>query len=140
MSCVPIATIWKIGATRKPRKTVYVKKPPSVSVPARIWRVPDEHDDRAHDPEEDRGGEAHDARRGQRLQDVVEEALHAGRERLLLALLGVVALHDADAAERLGEAARDLGVDLRALAEDRPDRPERLVQDDAEADEEREAP
>ena len=33
--------------------------------------------------------------------------------------LGVVALHDAHAAERLGEAAGHLGVDLAALAEDR---------------------
>ena len=93
----------------------------------------DEHDDGADDPEEDRRGEAHDARRGQRLEHVVEEALDAGRERLLLALLGVVALHDAHASERLGEAAGDLRVELRALAEDRPDRSERLVQDDAEA-------
>src|ERR1017187_6290449 len=29
-----------MGATRKPMKIVYVKNPPSVSVPATIWRVP----------------------------------------------------------------------------------------------------
>ena len=56
----------------------------------------------------------------------------------VLAFLGVIALDDADAAEGLGKAPRDLRVELRALAEDRPDRPERLVQDDAEAHEERE--
>ena len=44
----------------------------------------------------------------------------AAREDELLALLGGVGLDDADAAERLGEPAGDLGVDLAALAEERP--------------------
>ena len=42
------------------------------------------------------------------------------REDQLLALLGGVGLDDADAAERLVQAAGDLGVDLAALAEERP--------------------
>ena len=40
VSCVPIDTIWNIGATRNPSSSVYVKKPPSVSDPARICRAP----------------------------------------------------------------------------------------------------
>ncbi len=47
---------------------------------------------------------------------------------------GVVALDDADAAERLGEAAGDLGVDLGALAEDGSNGLEGLLQDEAEDD------
>ena len=42
------------------------------------------------------------------------------REHELLALLGGVRLDDADAAERFGEPAGHLGVDLAALAEQRP--------------------
>ena len=40
---------------------------------------------------------------------------------LRFAVFGVVALDDADAAERFGEAAGDFGVDLGALAEDGAD-------------------
>ena len=47
---------------------------------------------------------------------------HALREHRRLARLGVVALHHPHAPERLGEASGDLGVDLAALAEDRPQR------------------
>ena len=57
---------------------------------------------------------------GQRLRDVAEQAVRALREDQLLALLGRVRLDDADAAERFGEPAGDLGVDLAALAEQRP--------------------
>ena len=46
--------------------------------------------------------------------------MHALGEDQLLALLGGVGLDDADAAERLVEPAGDLGVDLAALAEERP--------------------
>ena len=44
------------------------------------------------------------------------------REDQLFALLGRVGLDDADAAEGLVEPAGDLGVDLAALAEERPQR------------------
>ncbi len=47
------------------------------------------------------------------------------REDELLALLGGVGLDDADAAERLVQAAGHLGVDLAALAEERPQALER---------------
>ena len=57
---------------------------------------------------------------GQRLRDVAEQPVRALREDELLALLGRVGLDDADAAERFGEPAGDLRVDLAALAEQRP--------------------
>jgi hypothetical protein len=44
----------------------------------------------------------------------------------------VVALDDADAAERFGEAAGDFGVDLGALAEDGADGLEGLLQNEDE--------
>ena len=43
------------------------------------------------------------------------------RKTLLLALFGVIALHDAHAAQRFGQPAGDFGVDFAALAEDGPD-------------------
>ncbi len=46
--------------------------------------------------------------------------MRAVGEHDLFALLGGVALDDADAAERFGEASGDFGVDLAALAEERP--------------------
>ena len=51
--------------------------------------------------------------------------MRALREDQLFALLGGVRLDDADAAERFGEAAGDLGVDLAALAEERTQAVER---------------
>src|SRR5438874_4200483 len=50
----------------------------------------------------------------------------------------MVALHDANATERFGEAAGDLGVDLGALAEDGADGFEGLLQNEAEDDEDAE--
>ena len=64
--------------------------------------------------------------------DVVEQALHAAGENRRFALFGVIALDHAHAAERFGEPAGDLGVDLAALAEDRPNGLEGLVQSEAE--------
>ena len=49
----------------------------------------------------------------------------------MLALLGVVALHYAYAAERLGQAARHLSVDLGALPEDGADGAEGLAQSES---------
>ena len=57
---------------------------------------------------------------GHRLRDVPKQAVRAFREHDLFALLRRVGLDDADAAERFGEAAGHLGVDLAALAEERP--------------------
>ena len=64
---------------------------------------------------------ASDAGHGERLHDVVQQAVHAAGKDAGLALFGVIALDDAHAAQRLGEAAGDLGVDLAALAEDGAD-------------------
>ena len=61
------------------------------------------------------------------LRDVAEQPVHALREDELLALLRGVGLDDADAAERLGQPAGDLGVDLAALAEQRPQPLERVA-------------
>ena len=97
-------------------------KSPSVIVPARIDAAADDdhdHADRADDDRRERG-DGRDA--GHRLRDVAEQAVHALGEHELLALLGRVGLDDADAAERLGQPAGDLGVDLAALAEERPQR------------------
>ena len=47
-------------------------------------------------------------------------------------LLRVVSLHHPHAAQRLGQPPRHLSVDLRPLTEDRPDGPERLLQNQPE--------
>ncbi len=51
---------------------------------------------------------------------------------LRLAGFGVIALDDADAAERFGETAGDFGVDLGALAEDGADGLEGALQTQAQ--------
>ena len=81
-----------------------------------------QHADDADDDGAARGGGRH---AGHRLGDVAEQPVRALGEDDLLALLGGVGLDDPDAAERLGEAAGDFGVDLAALAEQRPQRAER---------------
>src|ERR1700679_2325130 len=89
------------------------------------------HDEGADDSENHGGGERHERLRGDGADDVVEEALDAGGEDVGFAVFGVVALDVSDSAERFGEASGDFGVDPGALAEDRPDRPEGLLQDEA---------
>ena len=80
-------------------------------------RAADEHH-RDADGADDEGRERADRRHaGQRLRDVAEQPVRALREDELLALFRRVRLDDADAAERFGEPAGDLGVDLAALAE-----------------------
>ena len=86
------------------------------------------HGDRTHHTEKHAGGETHDRRRGEGAHDVVEQASHASGEDRLLALFGVISLDHAHAAQRFREPARDLGIDLAALAENRPDGREGLVQ------------
>ena len=66
------------------------------------------------------------------LRDVAEQLVRALGEDEILALLGGVGLDDADAAERLVQPAGDLGVDLAALAEERPQRLERVAHRAAE--------
>ena len=91
-----------------------------------------EHDDRADDAHQSRGRQAHDRGRGQRAKDILQQALDSRAEHLVLALLGVIALHHAHAAERFRQAAGDLGVDLGALAEDGTDGPKGLAQAESE--------
>ena len=101
-------------------------------------RAPAEEDHQhADDADDDRAAGGGGRHAGHRLRDVPEQAVRALGEDDLLALLGGVGLDDADAAERLGEAAGDFGVDLAAFAEQRPERPERVghpAAEDAEHD------
>ena len=77
----------------------------------------DEHHRDADQAEDDRRERGDTRYPGERLRDVAEDAVRALGEDQLFALLGRVGLHDAHAAERLGEAAGYFGVDLAALAE-----------------------
>ena len=88
------------------------------------------HDERADDAEDDGGGEGHKGLRGERVDDVLEKAIDAAGKDFGLAVFGVVALDDANAAERFGEAAGDFGVDLGALAEDGADDLEGALQNE----------
>ena len=90
------------------------------------------HDEGTDDAEDGGGGQGHEGLGGEGRDDVLEEAVGAGGEDVGLALLGVVALDDADAAEGFGEAAGDLGVDLGALAEDGADGFEGALEDGSE--------
>ncbi len=90
------------------------------------------HDEAADDSEDHGGGEGHERLRGDGADDVVEQALNASGEDAGLAVFGVVALDDADAAERFGKTAGNLGVDLGAFAEDGTDGLEGSLQDEAE--------
>ena len=80
---------------------------------------------------------AHQRGGGERFQNVVEQALDAAGENRLFALFGVIALHDAHAAERFGEAAGDFGVDFRARAEEGANRLEGFAEAEAEDQQDR---
>jgi hypothetical protein len=96
------------------------------------------HDETADDAEDHGGGERHEGLRGDGADDVLEETIDAHGEDTGFALFGVIALDDADAAERFGKAAGNLGVDLGAFAEDGPYGLEGLLQDETEDDEDAE--
>ena len=81
---------------------------------------PDHQD--ADDADDDGAARRRRRHAGHRLRDVAEQPMRALGEDDLFALLRRVRLDDADAAERLGEPAGDLRVDLAALAEQRPQR------------------
>ena len=120
--CVPIDAIETSGAATSPMKKMYITKSPSVIAPGQDVVAAEPHHQHADHADDHRaaGGGRRDA--GHRLGDVAEQPVGAVGEDDLLALLGGVALDDADAAERLGQPAGDLGVDLAALAEQRPQR------------------
>ena len=103
-----------------PVKKRYMTKSPSVIAPARIARPPTTIITTPMTPTMTVEPAVTAETPGDRSGDVVEEPVDARREHRLLALLGDVGLHDADAAQRLGEAAGDLRLDLAALAEERP--------------------
>ena len=90
------------------------------------------HHQRRNQAQHGGGRRGEHAGHGQRLHHVVQQALDADGEDAGLALLGVIALDDAHAAQRLGQAAGDLGIDLAALAEDGANDPEAVLQDDDE--------
>src|SRR6185369_10561986 len=70
--------------------------------------------------------------RGERqgANDVIEQALHTSAENFLLALFCVIALDDADSAERFGEASGDFGVDLAPIPKDGANSSEKFLQKD----------
>ena len=123
-------TIWNMGATRKARYRTKENKPPTVSVGgvARIWRAPIYITVPPTTPISMVAERLIKEMAVSELHDVVQQALHAGGEDARLAGLGMIALDDAHAGQRLGEPAGDLGVDLAALAEDRADLAEGLGQ------------
>ena len=135
--CVPMEAIYTSGAATRPVKKMYMTKSPSVMRAGQDVAAaqPDHHHADDADDHRGAGGGRRDA--GHRLRDVAEQAVRALREHDLLALLGGVALDDADAAQRLGQPAGHLGVDLAALAEERPQRLEGVghaAAEDAEHD------
>ena len=67
-----------------------------------------------------------------------EQALDAAGEDFGLLGFGVIPLDDANAGQRFGEAAGDVGVDLAALAEDRADTREGRAQAQGESQDEQE--
>src|SRR5205814_3901619 len=95
------------------------------------------HDERTNDAHEPGSGEAHQRCGGESLQDVIEEALNTGAKDFFFSLFRVIALHDANAAERFGEAAGDFGIDFGTRAKNRADGLESFV--DANAEDEKDA-
>ena len=118
--CVPIDASWITGIVISAVNERYFTKSPIVIVPSRIAAPPisiiampmapitsDENAVTADTPVSDFA-----TLRNSRCAPL--------REHQLFALLRRVGLDDADAAERFGEPAGHLGVDLAALAEQRP--------------------
>ena len=122
--CVPIEAIETSGAATSPMKKMYMTRSPSVISPARIARPPSQIISTPMMPMITVLPAVRRGHAGHRLRDVAEQPVRALGEDDLLALLGGVRLDDADAAERFGQPAGDLGVDLAALAEQRPQRAE----------------
>ena len=66
-------------------------------------------------------GKAHQRDGGEDCEHVIEQALDAAGEDAGLLGFSVIALDDAHAGQRFGEAAGDFGGDLAALAENGAD-------------------
>ena len=96
-------------------------------LPARILWPPNSMIRALTTPIRPAAGKTHQRSRRQRLQDVVEQPLHAAAENFLFALFGVIALHHAHAAERFGQPPGDFRGDFRPRAENRANGVERLV-------------
>ena len=112
---------WMTGIVISAVNDRYMTRSPIVIAPVRIDDAADQHHrdaDRAdHQPSRTRVTADTPV---SDLRDVPEQPVRALGEDQLFALLGGVGLDDADAAERFGEAAGHFGVDLAALAEQRP--------------------
>ena len=130
----------KDGRNQQAQKNVERKKSPQRHRARKNLVRAELHDDCAYDAHQTRGGKTHQRSGRERLQNIVQQALHAAGEDPLLTLFGVVTLHHANAAERLGKASRDFRVNFRPCAENRPNRRKRFVdpvpedQQDAERD------
>ena len=88
----------------------------------------DVHDRRADEAHKHGCGKAHQRDGGETAQHVIEQALDAAGEDASLLGFSVIALDDAHAGQRFGEAAGDFGGDLAALAENGPDSLECLAE------------
>ena len=80
----------------------------------------DPHDERADETEQDDGGLVDQRDAGERAKDVCKKAVDTLGKGGLFARFGVVALDNADAAERFLETACNLALDLAAFLEQRP--------------------
>ena len=89
------------------------------------------HDQCADHTQNDSGRQAHHGLSGQCADDIFQQALNAAGEHLRFAIFRVIALHHANAAQRFGQPAGDIGIDAGALAKDGANGFERSHQDRA---------
>jgi hypothetical protein len=82
----------------------------------------DVHGRRPYHPHQYTCREAHERGGRERSHHVVEQATHAAGEDFLFSFLGVISLDHPNAAQRFGEAACYLGINLAAFAENGSDR------------------
>ena len=125
-----MATIWKHGATRKARNAREGDEIAELDLgAAKDLARADEHDRRRprRRAARSRTGPSRDVAVSD-FSTLSSRRPHAGGEHTFLPRLRVIALHHPHAAQRFGEAPGDLRVDLAALAENRPDGGERLLQ------------
>ena len=86
------------------------------------------HHQRPDHSQQHGGSQAHHRSGRQRAQHVFQQPLHALRENIVLARLGVITLHHAHAGKRFRQPPAHLRGDFRALAKNRTDHAERLAQ------------